>query len=183
MSTDVGKAAVATRSGGAVALALAALSASGFLAGAIWVSSRVEVSPELHRLALFVHLAALVVGLGAVLVGDYSALLWLAGRVSTAQMLRDIGRLHLPIWVGLAGLVGSGMLLEPRFEVVATRVKLAVVAMLLVNGVQAMALERRMVAAGPRLSGGLVLRGVVTAFVSQACWWCAMWIGFTATQS
>ncbi|WP_245673220.1 hypothetical protein [Nocardia lijiangensis] len=181
MSIDVGKAAAASRSGGAVALA--ALSAGGFLAAAIWVSSRLDVSPELHRLALFVHLAALVVGLGAVLVGDYSALLWLTRRVTTAQMLRDIGRLHLPIWVGLAGLVGSGMLLEPEFEILATRVKLALVAILLANGIQAMALERRMVAAGRELGFALVLRGVLTALVSQGCWWSAMWIGFTATQS
>ncbi|MGW6728613.1 hypothetical protein ACWF9G_22155 [Nocardia sp. NPDC055029] len=132
MSIDVGKAAAASRSGGAVALAT--LSAGGLLAAAIWVSSRLDVSPELHRLAMFVHLAALVVGLGAVLVGDHSALLWPTRRVTTAQMLRDIGRLHLPIWVGLAGLAGSGMLLEPEFEILATRVKLALVAILLPTG-------------------------------------------------
>ncbi|TQM26347.1 hypothetical protein [Nocardia bhagyanarayanae] len=182
MSIDVAKVTPATR-GGAVAPALAALSAGGFLAVAIWVSSRLDVSEDLHRVALFVHLAALVVGLGAVLVGDYAALLWLTGRVTTAQLLHDIGRLHLPIWVGLAGLVGSGMLLEPEFEVLATRVKLALVAVLMANGVQAMALERRMAAAGPHLGFPLVLRGIVTALVSQGCWWTAMWIGFTATQS
>ena len=63
-----------------------------------------------------------------------------------------------------------------------TRAKLALVMVLILNGLQAMILSKRMEASTDALSLRLLAWGAVTAAISQGCWWGAMWIGFwTAT--
>ncbi len=157
----------------------AAISALTF---AVWASTRLHVGPAAREAALFVHLVSLVVGMGAVLVADYLAVLWLARRTTLAEAVRGMRRLHLPIWLGMSGLVGSGMFLAPDLAAGPTRIKLVLVFVLIVNGLQAAALGHRM--AAESIPGrGLLLRGAASALVSQACWWGSMWIGFSTTQS
>lgn len=148
------------------------------LVAAIWVSSVAHPNAAWHTIALFAHLASLVLGLGAVLVADYFFALWVLGRSTFAEAVRSTSRLHLLVWAGLTGLVGSGALLEPNLHAAATVVKLALVAVLTVNGVQVMELGKRMaVVAGP-VPRRLLVRGGLTTAISQLCWWGAVVIGF-----
>ncbi|MFH8787550.1 hypothetical protein [Streptomyces roseoverticillatus] len=152
---------------------------------AVWVSGHLRVDASLHTVALFVHLATLALGFGAVLVADYYGLLWLTGRMSLRDALDGAGRLHTPVWAGLTGLVGSGILLHPDTSSTLTRVKLAMVLALSLNGLQAGLLNRRMAAArrpGARPPRRFLAWGAATALVSQACWWGAVIIGFRNSQ-
>ncbi|MEU1285664.1 hypothetical protein [Kitasatospora sp. NPDC005856] len=94
-------------------VAAAALAACAGLAACAWISTHLDVDPALHTAALFVHLASLVLGFGAVLVADYYGLLWMTRRCALREALGATNRLHLPIWAGLGGLVVSGVMLEP----------------------------------------------------------------------
>lgn len=148
------------------------------LVAAIWVSAVVHPSAGWHDIALFAHLASLVLGLGAVLVADYFFALWVLGRTSFAEAVRSTSRLHLLVWAGLTGLVGSGALLEPNLHAGPTVVKLVLVAILTVNGVQVMVLGKRMADVDGPVPRRLLVRGGLTTAISQLCWWGAVVIGF-----
>ncbi|MEU2031301.1 hypothetical protein [Nocardia amamiensis] len=105
-------------------VAAAGVLAAAVLAAAVWISVHLVVHPVLHTAGLFVHLAALVVGFGGVLMADYLALRWLAGRSSFAEAVRGANRLHAPIWAGLVGLIASGCVLEPNLASMLTRTEL-----------------------------------------------------------
>ncbi len=82
--------------------------------GAAIAAAAVVKEPwAVRRAALFLHLASLVVGFGAVLVADFQGVLWLLGRRRLADMLLVTEALHSVIWGGLVGLVVSGVLLRP----------------------------------------------------------------------
>ncbi|MFF4545656.1 hypothetical protein [Streptomyces sp. NPDC001435] len=154
------------------------------LTACAWISLHLRVDATLHSVALFVHLASLVLGFGAVLSADYSALLWLTGRCTLREALSSAHRLHVPIWTGLAGLVVSGAMLQPDLASSVTRVKLGLVLALTLNGLQAGLLTRRMARQreGAPLAPRVLARGTMTALVSQACWWGAVVIGFRNSQ-
>jgi hypothetical protein len=155
-----------------------ACAAWAVLSLAIWMSARLRPGSALYIGALFVHLASLVLGFGAVLVADYFVVLWLVGRSTLAETVHVAARLHLPIWIGVIGLVLSGMLLEPNLAAGTTRVKLALVAILALNGLQALVLSKRMEGLASALSVQLLTWGAATTAVSQVCWWGSLWIGF-----
>ncbi|MEC3952720.1 hypothetical protein VMT65_06730 [Nocardia sp. CDC153] len=160
-----------------------ALLATGTLAAAVWIAAHVTASPAVHTGGLFVHLTSLVVGFGGVLMADSFVLRWAAGRLTLAETLRAVSRLHVPIWLGLAGLVASGCVLEPNLASTMTRTKLTLVLVLTLNGIQACALERRLRARGDTpLTGRLLAWGAATGLVSQVCWWGATAIGFLNAQ-
>ncbi|MET8248364.1 hypothetical protein ABZV31_30590 [Streptomyces sp. NPDC005202] len=117
----------------------------------------------MHTAALFVHLALLVLGFGAVLVADYYGLLWLTGRCTLDEAVGCTGRLHVPLWAGLTGLVVSGVVLHPDLASPATRTKLVLVLVLALNGLQAKVLHRRV---AEHL--GFVLSAVVQAVVRRS---------------
>ncbi|MCX4420297.1 hypothetical protein [Streptomyces mirabilis] len=157
-------------------LACLALSTCG------WVSLHLQADPALHTAALFVHLASLILGFGAVLVADYYALLWLSGRCTLRETLDSTTRLHVPIWSGLVGLIVSGAMLHPDFASALTRTKLALVLILTLNGLQAGLLNKRMHDEAAPLARRTLIWGAATALVSQVCWWGAVVIGFTNSQ-
>ncbi len=160
-----------------------ALAACLCLLSCAWISQHLRVDAALHTAALFVHLASLVLGFGAVLVADYYALLFLTGRCSLRDALNSTARLHVPIWSGLAGLVTSGMMLHPDLGSTLTRIKLGLVLVLTLNGLQAGVLNRRMPQQGTStLTPRLLVWGAATALVSQVCWWGAVVIGFRNGQ-
>ncbi|MFE1308099.1 hypothetical protein [Streptomyces sp. NPDC058755] len=160
-------------------VAAAALAACLGLAACAWISAHLHVDAALHTVALFAHLASLVLGFGAVLVADYWALLWLTGRCTLHDALTSTARLHVPIWTGLAGLVVSGVMLQPDLGSAPTRIKLGLVLALTLNGFQAGLLNRRMTQRNTTaLTTRLLARAATTALVSQACWWGAVLIGF-----
>ncbi|WP_285484826.1 hypothetical protein [Amycolatopsis sp. NBRC 101858] len=148
------------------------------LVGAIWLSTQLRPSTAWHDIALFAHLASLILGFGAVLVADYFFALWAFGRVPFAEAVRSASRLHLLVWGGLTGLVASGALLSPNLGSPATIVKLCLVGVLAVNGVHATVLGNRMALADGPVSFRLLVRGGLTTAVSQLCWWGAVVIGF-----
>ena len=158
-------------------------------AAAVWTALALVVLLPLpalpaaaHDAVLLVHLAAVVLGLGAVLAIDWHGMLWLAGRLRLEDLLAVTARLVVPVWLGLAGLVASGALLLPQTPDLLTVVKLVLVAVVAANGVNATALEQRMRAAaaraGGRLPRRLLLRGLTAGAVSQLGWWGATIIGF-----
>jgi len=154
---------------------------------AVEIAQNVSAGPQLHRLALFVHLASLVAGFGAVLVIDWTGLLWAVGRRTFLDVTRTADALHLLIWLGLAGLTVSGLLLRPDACLTLTRIKLALVLVIAVNGLYAHTLQPRLVALGEqsplealtdRSSAALMHQAGTAALISQAAWWASMAIGF-----
>ncbi|WP_353814455.1 hypothetical protein [Agromyces sp. SYSU T00266] len=148
----------------------------------IWLSALLHPSEWLHATALFVHLASLVVGLGAVLMIEWHALLWATGW-STVRELRQADRtMILPVWVGLGGLLVSGTLLEPDLSNPLTLAKLGAVLVLSLNGVAL----TRWTSDLARLPSKAHFRNlprstkvgfVASAVVSQLAWWTAVLIG------
>ncbi|MBP0450138.1 hypothetical protein J5Y04_11320 [Kitasatospora sp. RG8] len=152
-------------------------------AASAWTAGHLHADPALHTVALFLHLVALVVGLGAVLAIDYYGLLWLLGRRTLRQVVDFTTPLHVPVWGGLAGLVLSGVMLEPDLSSGLTQVKLGLVLLIALNGVYASTLHRRLTAYGDRRPPApLLTRGAASALVSQAGWWGAVLIGFYNTR-
>lgn len=133
----------------------------------------------LFEVALFGHLASLVLGFGAVLAVDWVALLWVFQRRTLVDIVRTADNARYPIWLGYAGLVATGVLLEPDLTSVATRVKLVIVLMVGLNGGLAMVLHGRLASmAGGAPGRRLLLTAVGSATVSQVGWWGAMLVGF-----
>jgi hypothetical protein len=168
-----------TRTREAIGLGLVAL--AGWSA-ALWVSVHVQADPLLYRAALFVHLASLVAGLGSALTIDYLALLWLLGRRTLREVLTVSRGTALLVWTGLAGLVGSGALLSPDLDNGLTRLKLALVLVVALNGAFTGVVQHRLEETGGRASPALLGVGVATAMVSQVGWWGAAVVGFLNSQ-
>ncbi|MFI5527585.1 hypothetical protein ACIA8O_03410 [Kitasatospora sp. NPDC051853] len=176
-------AAEAPASGAAVRHGLLCLGLAAFWAASAWTAAHVRAAPPLHTAALLVHLVSLVAGFGAVLAVDYVGTLWLLGRRTLCQVLDLAAPLHVPIWGGLAGLTLSGVLLEPHLDSGLTQLKLVLVLLIALNGVQAGALQRRLERYGEqRPPRPLLLRGGLSALVSQLGWWGALLIGFYNAQ-
>lgn len=154
---------------------LAAVLIAGTGASVLWVSGHVHPDHALHDVALFVHLACLVVGFGAVLTVDWIALGWVAGQRDFADVLRSASNVNFPIWCGYAGLVLSGVLLQPQLSSQLTQAKLALVLVIGWNGLLAGWLHGRLNARPSRV---LLLVAAMSATVSQVAWWGAMVIGF-----
>lgn len=145
------------------------------MAAVLWTTVHVQADALLHEVALFVHLGCLVVGFGAVIAVDWMALLWLLGRRSLTEVLGIAGGVHVPIWIGYAGLVLSGVLLSPDLASALTQIKLALVLIIGLNGVLATGLQRHL---GDRHGGRIVLVSAACASLSQTAWWSAAIIGF-----
>jgi hypothetical protein len=148
--------------------------------GAVTLAQKVHPSATWHAVALFAHLAALVVGLGAVMVIDWLGLLWVLGRRTFVDVTRTASAVHVLIWAGFTALVLSGVLLEPNTSTALTRLKLALVLVIGINGLHAHALQSRLHARND-VAPDLLARGAVTAVVSQVGWWAAVGIGYLNT--
>jgi hypothetical protein len=157
---------------------LLALAACAAVALSVAVSAAVEVGATAHRVALFVHLTALVLGFGCVLVIDWHGLLWVVGRARLDDVVVLSARLTPLIWCGLVGLVLSGAALSADPTAPLTAVKLVAVAVLAVNGVYVSVVQQQLAATNGDPSGRLLARGLATAALSQTCWWTATVIGF-----
>ena len=157
---------------------VAAIAAIGMLGAAIWLSTLLHASPALHDIALFAHLGFLILGFGAILVADYFFALWVLGRTTFTDAVANTSRLHPLVWSGVVGLVISGALLRPNLTSGFTILKMVFVAALTLNGMQAMALGRRMAALDGTPPVRLLIWGGLTSAVSQVCWWGAIVIGF-----
>jgi hypothetical protein len=166
-----------------VRLAVVAALITGAWAAALWMSPHVQVGATLRSVALFAHLGALILGLGAVLAIDWCALLWLVGRRSLPDVLKLASGSHPIIWLGLAILTASGALLSPDLSAVRTQIKLGLVLAVALNGIQTHAIQRRLEQRADAPPVRLLIRSVLTATLSQACWWTATVIGFLTHQA
>jgi len=138
-----------------------------------------KVSTSVRDVALFVHLAGVVLGFGAVLTVDWFGLLWALRLRPLAALLQVAGGGHLLVWAGLATLMASGLLLHPDTSAARVQVKLVAVLVVGVNGLLAGRLHGRMsraVADQPSIT--LLVAGGVLTLISQAGWWTATLIGF-----
>ena len=153
-------------------LAAAALAALG--ATVVLTAERVHAGPVTHDVALFVHLASLVVGFGAVLSVDWVALLWISGRRELADVLHTAENVHVPIWTGYFGLVLSGVALDPDISSPVTALKLGLVLLIGWNGLVVGWLQPQLHQGSPR---ALTLSGM-SALISQLGWWGATVIGY-----
>lgn len=174
---------VASPAGAWLAPALTTAGVGAGVAAVTWVAGHVRADHTLHEVALFAHLAALVVGFGAVLAVDWVALLWLLQRRTLAQVLAAAENAHAPAWIGYAGLTLSGMLLGPDLGDPLTRVKLGLVLLIGWNGVVAALVQRwlsRMTTERRRadITQRRLLACALSGVVSQLGWWGAMLLGF-----
>ena len=160
---------------------LGMLCTAGWLASLL-VGHYVDSGPELHRIGLAVHILALVLSFGTILVVDWLGLLWLLGKVE----MHASGKLEAAakplIWGGLSLLLVSGALIHPDLTSAVTVVKLACVLVLMLNGLTIAPAMHRLLALPAQtrfseLARRLRLRLLVALTVSQACWWTAVLIG------
>lgn len=160
---------------------LGLLCTSAWLAAAL-VGHAADFGPELHRIGLAVHVLALVLSFGAILVVDWLGFLWLLGK----RELHESGRLESAakplIWGGLSLLLVSGALIHPDLGNPVTVVKLACVLVLMLNGLSIGPAMHQLLALPPQTRFGDVARRLRTRLlvalaISQACWWTAVMIG------
>lgn len=159
----------------------------GLLCTGGWVASLlvghfVDCGPELHRIGLAVHILALVLSFGTILVVDWLGLLWLLGKVQ----MHESGRLEAAakplIWGGLALLLASGALIDPDLGNPVTVIKLVCVLVLMLNGLGIAPAMHQLLALPPQTRFGelgrrLRMRLLIALTVSQTCWWTAVLIG------
>ncbi|WP_203816975.1 hypothetical protein [Paractinoplanes ferrugineus] len=139
----------------------------------VTAAPRRHSSELVHGLALFGHLVSVVLGFGAVLLVDWFGLLWLAGRRTLDDVRRTAEGAHVPIWLGFAGLLGTGLFLGPP-----SPTKAFAVLLVGVNGVYTARLMPAM-ARGSRL----LTRSLVATGISQLGWWTAVVLGFLTSRS
>ena len=149
----------------------------------IFLSTLVDPPQWLQVVALFIHLISLVVGFGAVLAVDWYGLLSLSRRVTIGDVLLTAERMTPLIWIGLAGLTVSGVLLKPNFNSWLVVVKLCCVVGVGIVGVLALSTSRSMERQMPAPSRSLIHRGMILAGASQTFWWAAVTIGFLTNQA
>ena len=158
---------------------------SGVIAGACWMSGHVHADTTLQTVARFFHMAALIVGLGAVLAVDWFGVLWLLGKRHLSDITGTACALQIPIWLGMAGLVVTGLFLHPDLSSPLTLVKLGLVLAVTVNGLYAHWLGQRLERYGDDapMPRHLMVQSGLAATVSQTGWWGATLIGFLNSQS
>ncbi|GIH28308.1 hypothetical protein Aph01nite_66180 [Acrocarpospora phusangensis] len=166
----------------------AALAVTLVWGGAIAATLWVRPPAGIQLTAQFGHLLALCAGFGAVLVIDTCGLLFLTGRQGAAQTMRVVSAADPVVWLGYAGLVVTGALLEPDLDSPLTWLKLAAVLVTGLNGIHARLLTRELAALpGDPSFGGLSraqrVRLLLSGTASQAAWWTAILVGFWHNQA
>ncbi|MDL9977759.1 hypothetical protein [Microbacterium candidum] len=144
--------------------------------------------PQIRLIALFVHLASVVVGLGAAVMVEYNGLLWMLGRRRIGAVNEAEHTLSFVVWMGIAGLLASGLFLHPDLGNPLTDLKLAAVLVLSMNGVAVTRLAHEL----QRLPDDMPFRRTPRALrwwatesgiVSQLAWWTAVIIGMLNTAA
>lgn len=92
---------------------------------------------------LIVHLCALTVAYGSVLAVDFIGFLWLVGRMNREYMLRITNWAQPVIWTGLITMMVSGAMLGPDLSKPLTRIKMILVILLALNGLNLDMLRKR----------------------------------------
>jgi hypothetical protein len=141
------------------------------------------------NVALFVHLMSMAVGFGTVVMVDVYGLLWLFGSRTLAELMALVKVAHGVISFGVGGLLASGIALKPDITSPLARVKLALVLILMLNGVAAQRALHRLGRSLPADVRGASIpwvafqRVLAAATISQATWWGAIAIGFLTSAN
>lgn len=149
----------------------------------VTLSTAVHVDSYVHNIAVVLHVMCMVVAFGAIILLDWHGFLWLVGRRTLAETIRLDGAATPLVWGGLAGMLATGMLLNPHLNNPITDVKLAAVLVLSLNGIMLIPLMRRLAllpgdASFKDLTVGQRTHLLVCLVISQACWWTAVVVGF-----
>jgi hypothetical protein len=141
------------------------------------------------RAALFVHLIGMALGFGSVVMIDVFGLMWLFGFKTLYELVDLLTVAHGVIAVGVGALLASGIALNPDLGSPLARLKMLLVLVLMLNGVWAQRLLRRMLQTLPPETRGANIpwkpfqKALTAALISQASWWGAIAIGFLTTTS
>ena len=149
----------------------------------VMLAPGLAVGGPTQALAVSVHIIAMVLAFGAILLVDWHGFLWLIGKRQLAETIRLDGAAGPLIWSGTALLLLSGALLSPDLTNPWTAVKLGAVLLLVLNGIMLIPLMRRLVVMPPATTFGDLRLGqrihmLLCLGISQACWWAAIVIGF-----
>jgi hypothetical protein len=154
----------------------------------LWLGSSIVAPEWMHYPVLLVHLASVIVGLGAAVVLEAKGLLWTIGRRTLGE-LRQTERTVTPLaWLGIIGLLATGIFLHPDLTQPLTALKMAAVLAVALNGVA----MTRVAGELARLPADARYRSlprrlrqwcVWSAVVSQVGWWAAVVIGMLSTAS
>ena len=149
----------------------------------VYLSTLIDVASPVHIVALAAHILSMVAAFGAVLLVDWHGFLWLLGRRALSETIRLDGAATPLIWGGLAGMMLTGIFLEPNLASPLTLLKLGAVLVLTLNGIMLIPLMRRLVRLPPTTSFSGLPMGqrihlMLGAAISQAAWWTAIIVGF-----
>lgn len=139
---------------------------------------------RVSRAALFIHLLSMAVGFGAVVMVDIYGVLWLFGARSLGDVMALASAAHTVIALGVGGLLASGIALRPDLESPLGRFKMVLVLVLMLNGVAAQRMLRRLCGTSSSDTRGASIpwagfqRILAAAMISQSTWWGAIAIGF-----
>lgn len=139
------------------------------------------------KIVLFIHLFALVLAYGAVLLVDWAGLWFVVGQKPKEDLLKLSRTVQPIIWLGLIGLIVSGVLLHPHLNKLFTQLKMVLVLIILCNGINLHFVQRAMssekVESFWQLPSKLKLWSAISIILSQLAWLGAMIIGFVNTAS
>src|SRR6478736_6191462 len=96
-------------------IGLSAAAAAAWLLS-VTMSTAVHVSGYAYNLAVVIHVLSLVVAFGAIILVDWHGFLWLIGRRHLSEILRLDGAATPLIWGGLAGMLATGVFLNPHLS-------------------------------------------------------------------
>ncbi len=140
------------------------------------------------EIELFVHLVGFALGFGAVMLVDAVGLLWVFRKAKAEQLGWLSGVAQKIIWSSVAiQIVTGSMLLNPEYITIRTKVKLAAVLILAINGLVLDRLRKQMLSYKQddfwKFPRSFQLLSVVAISLSQLCWWAATIIGFISSSS
>lgn len=92
---------------------------------------------------IIVHLVALCGAYGSVIIVDIIGLLWLVRQVDRERMLAITAWAQPVIWAGILAMMVSGAMLGPDLSRPLTKVKMTLIILLAINGLNLDALRKR----------------------------------------
>lgn len=98
---------------------------------------------DVNPIWIIMHLAGLSAAYGAVLIVDTIGLFWLLRQISRERMLAITAWAQPIIWGGLVVMLFSGAMLGPDLSRPLTRLKMGLVILLALNGLNLDALRKR----------------------------------------
>ncbi|MFP4501063.1 MAG: hypothetical protein ACLFTT_08700 [Candidatus Hydrogenedentota bacterium] len=136
----------------------------------------------LFFILLFIHLSALILGFGSVLVTDLYGLLWIWDRIRFSQVVRVSGVTEKFIWAGWGLMVATGvplLILKGAIDNLMI-IKLCAVALIGLNGILLHVLQKKIrgYEKGGDVPALTLFELALALFVSQLGWWSAVLIGF-----